>query len=118
MPPQAVEANEPLFVLYTSGSTGKPKGVVHTVGGYQVGLMQTADRVLGLKPRVSPSAGTKATTVSGTLFVVGTPGWITGQSYMLAAALLCRVPSLCRAARFKPSRCLRAECPRSLVPAG
>ena len=28
------------------------------------------------------------------LFVVATPGWITGQSYMIAAALLCRVPSV------------------------
>ena len=107
VPPQPVEANEPLLVLYTSGSTGKPKGIVHTVGGYQVGLVRTAERVLGLEPRASASAGAEAPdgsllggtagashSVIGTLFLVGTPGWITGQSYMLAAALLCRVPSL------------------------
>ena len=28
------------------------------------------------------------------LLVAATPGWITGQSYMIAAALLCRAPSV------------------------
>ena len=28
------------------------------------------------------------------LLVIATPGWITGQSYMIAAALLTRVPSI------------------------
>ena len=28
------------------------------------------------------------------LLVIATPGWITGQSYMIAAALLCRTPSV------------------------
>jgi acetyl-CoA synthetase len=32
--PEAMEANDPLFVLYTSGSTGRPKGVLHSTGGY------------------------------------------------------------------------------------
>ena len=35
-PPEAMGAEDPLFVLYTSGSTGKPKGVLHTTGGYLV----------------------------------------------------------------------------------
>jgi len=32
--PEAMDAEDPLFILYTSGSTGKPKGVLHTTGGY------------------------------------------------------------------------------------
>lgn len=32
--PEAMNAEDPLFILYTSGSTGKPKGVLHTTGGY------------------------------------------------------------------------------------
>ncbi len=35
-PPEAMAAEDPLFILYTSGSTGKPKGVLHTTGGYMV----------------------------------------------------------------------------------
>jgi acetyl-CoA synthetase len=35
-PPEAMSAEDPLFILYTSGSTGKPKGVLHTTGGYLV----------------------------------------------------------------------------------
>jgi acetyl-CoA synthetase len=34
--PEAMGAEDPLFILYTSGSTGKPKGVVHTTAGYAV----------------------------------------------------------------------------------
>ena len=37
--PEAMDAEDPLFILYTSGSTGKPKGVLHTTGGY---LLQAA----------------------------------------------------------------------------
>ncbi len=33
-PAEAMDAEDPLFILYTSGSTGKPKGVLHTMGGY------------------------------------------------------------------------------------
>lgn len=31
-PAEAMDAEDPLFILYTSGSTGKPKGVLHTTG--------------------------------------------------------------------------------------
>ena len=38
-PAEAMDAEDPLFILYTSGSTGKPKGVLHTTAGY---LLYTA----------------------------------------------------------------------------
>ena len=79
-----MEASHPLFVLYTSGSTGKPKGVVHTHGGYVTGLIATSRLVFDVNPS------------QDVLFVLATPGWITGQSYMIGAALLCRMPSVKR----------------------
>ena len=81
--PRPVDASHPLFVLYTSGSTGKPKGIVHVHGGYAVGLLATSRTVVGL-----------GSVAEDCLFVVATPGWITGQSYMIAAALLTRTPSV------------------------
>ena len=81
--PQPVDASHPLFILYTSGSTGKPKGIVHAHGGYLTGLVATSALVFDLQPDRGD-----------VFFVVATPGWITGQSYMIAAALLCRVPSV------------------------
>jgi len=69
-----VEANWPLFIIYTSGSTGKPKGVVHTHGAWLAGVTHTMDTVF------------KATH-EDTLYVIGDPGWITGQSYLIAAPL-------------------------------
>jgi len=57
--------------------------IVHTHGGYEIGLCQTTRVVFDPKPE------------HDVFFVIATPGWITGQSYMLiAAALLCRVPSV------------------------
>ena len=32
--PEAMDSEDPLFMLFTSGSTGKPKGLVHTQAGY------------------------------------------------------------------------------------
>ena len=80
--PTPLDACFPLFILYTSGSTGKPKGIVHTHGGYEVGLCLTTQVIFDLQ---SPR---------DIFLVIATPGWITGQSYMIAAALLCHVPSV------------------------
>ncbi|KPF78935.1 acetyl-CoA synthetase [alpha proteobacterium AAP81b] len=80
-PPLAVDAEFPMFFIYTSGSTGKPKGVVHVHGGYAAGIMETMKIAFDARP-------------GDTLYVVADPGWITGQSYMIAAPLLCRVTTL------------------------
>jgi malonyl CoA-acyl carrier protein transacylase len=83
IPPLPVPADFPLFVMYTSGSTGKPKGVVHTHGGYIAGLAHT----MRVSFNVTPGDGKR-------MFVVADPGWITGQSYMISAALTTRTTSV------------------------
>ena len=74
MPAVPVEANWPLFIIYTSGSTGKPKGVVHTHGGWLSGVTHTMRTVFNSNQ-------------DDCLYVIGDPGWITGQSYLIAAPL-------------------------------
>ncbi len=80
-PVLAVDAEYPNFIIYTSGSTGKPKGVVHVHGGYCAGLAATMPVAFDARP-------------GDVMFVVADPGWITGQSYMISAALLTRVTSV------------------------
>lgn len=79
--PIAVDAECPNFIIYTSGSTGKPKGVVHVHGGYASGVAATMSAAFGAEP-------------GDVLYVVADPGWITGQSYLIAAALLTRVTTV------------------------
>ena len=81
--PLPVDAEFPLFIIYTSGSTGKPKGVVHTHGGYVAGLAHTM-RVSFDVPYVD---GDAAGVNDHVIYVVADPGWITGQSYLISAAL-------------------------------
>ncbi|MBL6704011.1 MAG: AMP-binding protein, partial [Pseudomonadales bacterium] len=74
-PVEGVDSNFPLFIIYTSGSTGKPKGVVHTHGSWLSGVSHTMRTVFNATP-------------DDTLYVIGDPGWITGQSYLIAAPLV------------------------------
>lgn len=85
IPPVVVDATFPLFIMYTSGSTGKPKGVVHTHGGYVAGIAHT----MRISFDVQPDAKTPEV-----MYVVADPGWITGQSYMICAALTTRTTSV------------------------
>eukprot|EP00930_Biecheleria_cincta_P000858 TRINITY_DN102051_c0_g1_i1.p1 TRINITY_DN102051_c0_g1~~TRINITY_DN102051_c0_g1_i1.p1 ORF type:complete len:1248 (-),score=200.62 TRINITY_DN102051_c0_g1_i1:377-4084(-) len=90
--PEPVEANFPLFVIFTSGTTGKPKGVVH-VHGYLVGLVETMKVSFRADPKVDR------------MLTVGTLGWITGQSYQVAAPLASRVTAvLMRGSPVVPTR--------------
>ncbi|WP_292930646.1 AMP-binding protein, partial [Novosphingobium sp. PASSN1] len=79
--PLAVDADYPLFFIYTSGSTGKPKGIVHVHGGYTAGIAHSMQVAFDARP-------------GDTIFVVADPGWITGQSYQISAALLSRVTTV------------------------
>lgn len=79
--PVPVDAEFPLFFIYTSGSTGKPKGVVHVHGGYVAGVASTMRVSFDARP-------------GDVMYVVADPGWITGQSYMICAALTTRVTSV------------------------
>ncbi|MFK7831047.1 MAG: AMP-binding protein [Congregibacter sp.] len=71
---QPVEADWPLFIIYTSGSTGKPKGVVHTHGGWLSGISHSMRMVFDADE-------------TDRIYVVGDPGWITGQAYLISAPL-------------------------------
>ena len=80
-PALAVGADYPLFIIYTSGSTGKPKGVVHTHGGWLAGISHTMRVVFDVTPEDK-------------LYVIADPGWITGQSYLVAAPLSVGIASI------------------------
>jgi len=79
--PEPVDAEFPLFFIYTSGSTGKPKGVVHVHGGYVSGVAHTMRVAFDARP-------------GDVMYVVADPGWITGQSYLISAALTTRTTSV------------------------
>jgi acrylyl-CoA reductase (NADPH)/3-hydroxypropionyl-CoA dehydratase/3-hydroxypropionyl-CoA synthetase len=79
--PEPLDAEFPMFIIYTSGSTGKPKGVVHVHGGYLAGISHTMRVSFDAEP-------------GDTIFVVADPGWITGQSYLISAALTYRCTSV------------------------
>jgi acrylyl-CoA reductase (NADPH)/3-hydroxypropionyl-CoA dehydratase/3-hydroxypropionyl-CoA synthetase len=81
VPPAKLDAEFPLFFIYTSGSTGKPKGVVHVHGGWTAGVAHTMAVSFDARP-------------GEVMYVVADPGWITGQAYMLSAALTTRVTSV------------------------
>ena len=78
-PPEAMNAEDPLFILYTSGSTGKPKGVLHTTGGYLLWSTLTYDLLFG------PEEGKD---VADDLFwCTADVGWITGPTYVVYGPL-------------------------------
>jgi acetyl-CoA synthetase len=74
-PAEAMDAEDPLFVLYTSGSTAKPKGILHTTGGYLTGASTTHRYVFDLKAE------------SDVYWCVADVGWITGHSYIVYGPL-------------------------------
>lgn len=79
--PEAMDAEDPLFILYTSGSTGKPKGVLHTQAGYLLYVYQTTKWVFDIKEE-------------DTYWCTADIGWVTGHSYILYGPLALGATSL------------------------
>ncbi len=73
-PCEAMEAEDPLYILYTSGSTGKPKGVQHNVGGYMVYTAVTHKLIFDYHD-------------GDIYFCAADIGWVTGHSYIIYGPL-------------------------------
>ncbi len=73
--PEAMNAEDLLFLLYTSGTTAKPKGIKHTTAGYLTHVMATHDLVFDLKPE------------SDVYWCTADIGWVTGHSYIVYGPL-------------------------------
>jgi acetyl-CoA synthetase len=74
--PEAMDAEDPLYILYTSGSTGKPKGILHTTGGYLTHVSATHKLVFDLKEEAD-------------VYWCGADvGWVTGHSYIVYGPLV------------------------------
>jgi len=74
-PPEALDAEHPLFILYSSGSTAAPKGILHTTGGYLTHVACTAKYVFDLKPE------------EDVFWCSADVGWVTGHSYIVYGPL-------------------------------
>lgn len=72
--PEAMDSEDPLFILYTSGSTGKPKGVMHTTAGYLVYATLTTKYIFDIRE-------------DDTYWCTADSGWITGHTYVLYGPL-------------------------------
>ena len=72
--PEAMDAEDPLYILYTSGTTGKPKGILHTTGGYLTQAYATTKWVFDLKD-------------DDVFWCTADVGWVTGHTYVVYGPL-------------------------------
>jgi acetyl-CoA synthetase len=71
---EAMDSEDPLFLLYTSGSTGKPKGVQHNTAGYILWAQMTMEWVFDVKEE-------------DIYWCTADVGWITGHTYIVYGPL-------------------------------
>jgi len=74
-PPEAMDAEDLLYLLYTSGTTAKPKGIMHTTAGYLAGVSTTHRLVFDLHPDTD------------VYWCAADIGWVTGHSYIVYGPL-------------------------------